>query len=59
MRLDKGQSCSRLVCPGAVSNPGLRKLELVTKVAWKSELGGSGRLITGRPEGTWEIGDAR
>ena len=27
------------------------KLELVTKVAWKRELGLSGGLVTGRPEG--------
>ena len=45
MSLDNGQSGSRLRYLGAILDLVLRKLELVTKIVWKRELGSSGLVM--------------
>ena len=47
MSLDNELSQPRLACPGPVPDPVLMKLELMTKVTWKRELGISNGLVTG------------
>ena len=56
--LENEQSCYQLADPGPFPDPMLRKLELVTKVAWKRELGQSGVGNGGNARGTWKIDDA-